>query len=122
MATDNDILYPDLSYKLVGCCYKVHNDIGRYGREKQYGERLEEVFRDPGIDYKREYYVPGTGNYVDFLVSDTVIIELKVRDKIMREDYYQVQRYHKAAKCKLGLLVNFRQRTLRPKRVVVTKR
>ena len=55
MATDNDILYPDLSYKLVGCCYKVHNDIGRYGREKQYGERLEEVFRDPGIDYKREY-------------------------------------------------------------------
>lgn len=30
-----DLLYPELSYKITGALFRTHNEIGRYGREKQ---------------------------------------------------------------------------------------
>jgi len=38
------IFYPDLSYKINGILYKVHNRLGRYCSEKQYGDMIEELF------------------------------------------------------------------------------
>ena len=36
-----EVLYPDLSYKINGICFNVHNQLGRFGREKQYADELE---------------------------------------------------------------------------------
>ena len=30
----NDLLYPELSYKIVGCAYEVFNEIGGGHKEK----------------------------------------------------------------------------------------
>ena len=70
------------------------------------------------IPYIREKYVKNTRNIFDFLVDDKIILELKTRDSIIREDYHQIQRYLQDAKVKLGLLVNFRNRYLKPIRVI----
>lgn len=92
-AYDNDLIHPELSYKLVGCFYRVHNDLGKYCRERQYADKLEEVFIEQGVAYERERYIQNSGNCVDFLVEDAIIIEIKAKQKIDRDDYYQTQRY-----------------------------
>lgn len=61
------------------------------------------------------------GNKVDFLIDGKVIVELKAKRCITRDDYYQVQRYLRGADLRLGLLVNFRDRYLKPKRVLNSK-
>jgi hypothetical protein len=48
------IFYPDLSYKINGILYKVHNRLGRYCSEKQYGDMIEELFKKEGINFERE--------------------------------------------------------------------
>jgi len=70
------------------------------------------------VPYKREFKIEETGNIVDFLVDNKIILELKVRPFILKEDFYQTQRYLQASNIKLGLLINFRNRYLKPIRVI----
>ena len=119
------ILYSQLSYKITGLCFQVHNELGRFAREKQYADRLEQLLKSNEIKYKREARIPFksqndkiTGNIVDFLVENKIIIECKARRVITKQNYYQTQRYLKAANIKLGMIVNFNERYLKPRRVI----
>jgi len=115
---NNKLIYPELSYIITGVCFEVHNALGRYSREKQYGDLLQEKIKELGISYKREFTVGSTGNKVDFLIDDKIIIELKAKSIILKEDYYQTQRYLQILNKKLGLIINFRNRYLKPIRIV----
>ena len=108
----------NLSYKVNGCLFEVHNRIGCYGREKKYGDELEKVLNERGVPFVREFAVDDTGNVCDFIIDDKIVIELKAKDVTTRDDYYQVQRYLAAAMKELGILVNFRQRYLKPNRML----
>ncbi|MFQ5865793.1 MAG: GxxExxY protein [bacterium] len=112
------LIYPELSYKITGICFDVHNELGRYSREKQYCDLLERKLKEANLHYEREYAVGDTGNRVDFLIENKIILEAKARDFIIKDDYYQIQRYLQSLDKKLGLLVNFRNRYLKPKRIV----
>ncbi len=112
------LVHPELSYLITGVCFEVHNQLGRFCREKQYGDVLEEKFLLLKIDYKREYTVGVTGNRIDFLIEDKIILEIKAKPLLLREDYYQTQRYLQVLNKKLGLIINFRNKYIRPKRVI----
>ena len=112
------IIYPKLSYKIVGICFDAHNEIGRYAREKQYGDFIAKKFKEKGITFKREFSISQSGNFVDFLVEGKVILELKTQRIVTSKDYYQIQRYLHAAGLKLGILINFNSKYLNPKRVI----
>ena len=112
------VIYSDLSYKIVGICFEAHNELGRFSREKQYGDFLEKCFKTEGIRFEREFPISNSGNIADFVIEDKIILELKTERIITKDNYFQVQRYLQATGMKLGLLVNFRAPFLVPKRVI----
>jgi GxxExxY protein len=121
----NKIFYPDLSYKINGILYKVHNRLGRYCNEKQYSDMIEELLKKEGIKFEREKILPKVfegekegRNKIDFLIEEKIILEIKAKTIIEKSDYYQIMRYLKILNKKLGFLVNFRNRYLRVKRVI----
>ena len=116
--TNKKLIYPQLSYLITGICFNIHNKLGRYAREKQYGDLLEEKLKEVKVSYKRELKIGKTGNTVDFLIDNKIILELKVKPFILKEDYYQTQKYLQSSNMKLALLVNFRNRYLKPIRII----
>lgn len=114
----NDIIYPKLSYKVVGICFDAHNELGRYSREKQYGDFIEKRLKEEGVEFKREFPISDTNNICDFVIENKIVLELKTERILARNHHFQVQRYLQATGFSLGILVNFRNRYLTPKRII----
>ena len=68
------LIYPELSYALTGICFTVHNKIGSYGREKQYGDAVENALQDTGIKFVREFRIGDSGNIADFIIDGKISI------------------------------------------------
>ncbi len=118
MKKGGEIIYPELSYTLTGILFATHNEVGQYAREKQYGDLVEKKLKENQLKFKRECQIGGSGNVVDFVIEDKIVIELKAKRILNKEDYEQVQRYLQESQLKLGLLVNFRDKFIKPSRIV----
>ena len=118
------IIEKELSYKLGGLFFKIQNQLGRFCREKQYGDALENILKLHNIKYKRELPVSienRASNFIDFLIEDKIVIDLKSKNFITKDDYYQMQRYLETMNLELGLIVNFHDSHLKPKRILNSK-
>ena len=119
-----EIIYKDLSYILNGLLFKVHNELGRYCREKQYGDAFANLLSLENITFEREKAIPmelitnQATNKADFIVEDKIVLEFKAKPLILKEDYYQTQKYLQASRYRLGLIVNFRNKYLKPIRII----
>lgn len=123
-----EVIYPQLSYAICGLCFKVHNELGRFKTERSYADGLEQLLKENNIIYVRESALPiafkgeaERRNIPDFLIDDKIIVDLKAKRIITRSDYYQMRRYLDTADKKLGLIINFQQKYLSPKRVLNSK-
>jgi len=114
----NKLIHPELSYVITGICFNAHNDLGRYCREKQYGDEIEKRLKQIKLPYTRELQIKDSGNVIDFLIDSKLILEIKAKRILTKEDYFQIQRYLQTLNIKLGLLVNFRDKYIKPVRVV----
>ncbi|MSU75375.1 MAG: GxxExxY protein [Candidatus Magasanikbacteria bacterium] len=121
----NDLIYKDLSFKINGILFEVHNELGRYANEKQVCDLMEKKFILIELPYEREF-VPNLSdrgekinrNRLDFIIDRKIILEIKCKSFLTREDYYQIQRYLTSLNLKLGILINFRDERLHPKRIL----
>lgn len=122
---NSKLVYPEISYKINGILFSVHNELGRYCNEKQYSDLIESYLKKLNIKYEREKILPPSfngehygRNRIDFLIDDKIILEIKAKRFLTTKDYYQVKRYLVALNKKLGILINFRNKYIRPKRIL----
>lgn len=115
---DEKVLHPELSYTITGILFAVHNELGQYAREKQYGDLIEAKFKESKIQYKRELAIASSGNILDFIVDNKIVLELKSARILTKEDYRQIQNYLQQTNIRLGILVNFRPKYLKPVRII----
>jgi GxxExxY protein len=119
-----EIFFKDLSYKVNGLLFGLHNELGRYCREKQYSDAFEKLLKAENIAFEREKSLPVEmidnkyTNKADFIIEKAIVVEFKAKPLILKEDYYQTQKYLQASGYKLGLIVNFRNKYLKPIRII----
>lgn len=124
MKSFSQIIYPDLSYRINGVLFAVHNELGRFCNEKQYSDAIEHYLKKLKLKYERERILPPSfvgeqkRNKIDFLIENKIILEIKAKNLLTREDYYQVKRYLSALNKKLGILANFRKKYVEPRRIL----
>lgn len=122
-----NILHPELSYKITGLCFQIQKELGRFCRERQYADRMEELLKSSRIEYKREVelkkLIPSSpkGNIVNFIINSKIILDLKAKNFITKDDYFQMQRYLQGCNLELGMIINFRSQHLKPKRILNNK-
>lgn len=118
LVNSDKVIYPELSYALTGVLFAVHNEIGQFAREKQYGDRVATKMFEAHISFRRECALGSSGNIVDFIVADKIVLELKSKIFLVQDDFNQVQRYLQESQLSLGILVNFRSQYLKPMRII----
>jgi len=105
----------DLTYKIIGCVYKVHAELGPGLLESSYEACLEYELLKAGLTVERQKALPiiydelklEAGYRIDLLVNTLVILELKAVDEIAPIHTAQLMTYLKLSGLKLGLLLNF---------------
>jgi len=123
---ESKLIYQESSYRIIGKCMEVHNELGHGFLEIVYKDALELVFRQDGIYYEREkpYEVWFRGVllphmfYADFVIEEKIILEVKCVSTLTEEHIAQTINYLKVSGNKLGLLVNFGRGKLEYKRLV----
>ena len=120
-----DLLYPDLSYKIVGCAFEVFNEIGGGHKEITFHNGLRVAFDKAGIKFKEELYyavkfqnVSVGKNYFDFLVDDKIVVEIKSSDRFVKSHFDQLLNYLVISNLKLGILISFGRTEVKFKRVL----
>ena len=118
-------LHQTLTGKVIGACYAVHNELGCGFYEKVYQEALAIVLREQGIPFEREKHLPiefhgkvlDCDYIADFVIDNTIILELKAVSDISSTFESQVINYLKATGLQVGLLINFGQEELQVRRL-----
>ena len=116
----------ELTYLVNGAIFEVNRILGPGFLEKVYENALLMELKARGINAAAQYPIKVrykdqiVGEYfVDLLVEDKVIIELKTVDKIEKIHEAQLLNYLKATGINVGLLVNFKSRKAEIKRLVL---
>ena len=116
--------HSDLTGKIIGCAMKVHSTLGNGFQEVIYQRCLALEMEKQGLSFSREmqmliYYegVEVGMRKVDFLVADTIMVELKATSKLEDNHLAQALNYLEAYKLEIGLLINFGSKSLEFKRL-----
>src|SRR6056297_3433240 len=114
-----------LTEKIIGCAYAVANNLGYGFLEKVYENALIHELRKNGIPALNQqailvYYdgVVVGDYYVDILVNNEIVVELKTAKAIDASHVAQCLNYLKATNKKIGLLINFGNSRVEVKRLV----
>ena len=105
---------------------RVHAELGSGFLEAVYQEALEKEFIKSNIPFRRQeklslyyngeklkkYYI------ADFLLYDSIILEIKAIDYLSPKINDQLRNYLKATNSRLGLLVNFGKSSLEYRRLL----
>lgn len=127
MLKNKSILHPKLSYEITGILFKVHNEHGRFKSERNYCDLFERLLLKNNYKFQREtelkkiFDIDFLGNIPDFVIENKIIVDLKNKKFITKDDYFQMLRYLDVVNFPLGLIVNFRSTYLKPKRVLNAK-
>ena len=123
------ILLKEESYNIIGACMVVHTELGSGLLEGIYQEALEEEFKIQSLPNIREQLLEvfyknkklKKKYQADFICYDKIIVELKAVSSLEPTHEAQLINYLNITKNKVGLLINFGNKSLEYKRFARTK-
>ena len=106
--------YENITHKIIGCAYKVYNTLGFGYLESVYKNALVIELANHNLKAESEkplivYYQshPVGQFFVDLLVEDEVVVELKAVQHLAKEHEVQLVNYLNGLQREIGLLINF---------------
>jgi GxxExxY protein len=104
----------ELTQKIIGCAYKVHNALGPGFLEKVYENSLRIELERLGLEVKQQEPIKVSYDgqvvgeyYADLWVAGRVVIELKAAQMLVKQHEVQLVNYLAATGIDSGLLLNF---------------
>ncbi len=120
------LLYADLSYEIVGALYDTFKQLGSGLPEKYYYAVVAKKLKERGLTYQQQLKVNINGLpvqlgrfYVDFVVEDKIVLELKTGNRFLKKDIDQIMNYLRQSKLELGILARFTQQGVITKRLLL---
>lgn len=120
-----DFLYEKESYKIRGACFEVWKNFGGAFKEKIIDRALTKSLEKRGLTVENQKRIDiyfeneKVGTYVpDKIINNCILLELKSKQFITKQDIDQFWKYLKGSKYKLGFLINFGPDKLTIKRIV----
>ncbi len=111
----------ELTSAIIGAAIRVHRVLGPGLLESAYRVCLAYELRKLGLDVVEEHPIPVVyedvklecGFRADLLVSKTVIVECKAKEKLHPVDKAQVASHLRLTELQVGLLINFHELVLK---------
>jgi GxxExxY protein len=121
------ILFKEESFKIIGICMKIHSIMGTGLKEVNYKDAMEIDFIEDNLPYLREkrfevFYKGQKLNhpyYADFVLYDSIIVEVKSCTALINIHVAQALSYLSVSQKKLALLINFGEKSLTYKRILL---
>jgi GxxExxY protein len=115
------------TFQIIGICMEIHRILGKGLLEIVYKDALEYELKNNNILYEREKkydikykdIILPHNFYADFVIMDKIIVEIKAQKNLIEEHFNQVLNYLAISKCKIGLIINFGESSLKYKRVIL---
>ena len=121
----SNILYKELSYQVVGALFDTFKTLGSNYQEKYCQRAVEKFLTKRKIPFKRELPVEveieggSIGrHFLDFLINNSVVLEIKKGNRQNMSDIKQVLMYLKTTGLKLGILAYFGSNGVKYKRII----
>jgi len=123
----NEKQFHKIDYQITGLAYQIHNELGRLWSEKIYQHELANRCRSAGYanvkieapisvshkDFYKKYYV-------DLLVEDSIVYELKTANRLTSEHEKQTLNYLFLLGLHHGKLINFKPKSVQKRFVSTT--
>lgn len=127
---EDDYIFKKETYQIVGILFEVHKNLGKGFSEIVYKDALEYEFLKNNIPFEREkeFKVKYKDTflkhkfYADFVVFDSIILEIKTVECFNASHFNQCLNYLKISGDKLAILANFNLISLEYKRIIDSKK
>lgn len=126
MPPQKKLIHEELTFKIIGCAFDVHKELGPGFLESAYAEamKVELGIAKLSAESQKNYSLIYKGIkikefYCDLVVEDKVILELKAIKRISDIERAQLLNYLKVTGLKVGLIINFSEASLKHERMVL---
>jgi GxxExxY protein len=109
-----ELLHQNLTDAIIKTFYEVYNELGYGFLEKVYQNSMYWELKNKGfiVEAQKKIIVYYKGiqvgeYYADLIVENTIILELKAVDYIVKDFENQILNYLRGTDCEVGLLLNF---------------
>jgi GxxExxY protein len=114
MRRDVELVHGELTERIIGCFYRVYDELGSGFSEQVLRRAMMIVLVEAGLRAEEEVRLQGHFHgaiigtfFADIIVEGIVLVEIKARPELDSRAIGQLLNYLKAAGGGVGLLVNF---------------
>lgn len=123
-----ELSFKDETHEIIGSAMGVHRELGHGLTEKPYERSLAVEFETRNIPFQQqpnfniEYKGHQVGKYIpDLIAFRKVVIDTKAITAITDHEVGQMLTYLRVTQLPVGLIINFANKSLEWKRVVLSK-